>query len=65
MRLMLDFCAAERLRCLDLTPTFRQRAAQGEQLYFRLDGHWNAAGHALAADLIYEYLAAQGLLPAP
>jgi hypothetical protein len=65
MRLMLDFCTAERLRCLDLTPAFRQRAAQGEQLYFRLDGHWNAAGHALAADIIYEYLAAQGLLPAP
>lgn len=63
-RLMLDFCAAERLRCLDLTPAFRQHAAQGEQLYFRIDGHWNAAGHALAANLIYDYLAAQGLLPA-
>ncbi|MCC7354643.1 MAG: hypothetical protein IT330_12925 [Anaerolineae bacterium] len=63
MQLMLDFCAAQGLRCLDLTPAFRQHAAAGEQLYFRNDGHWNVAGHALAANLIYDYLSSQGLLP--
>lgn len=63
LRLMLDFCAANGLRCLDLTSAFRQHAAAGEQLYFRSDGHWNVAGHALAADLIYNYLSDQGLLP--
>ena len=63
MRVMLDFCAAQNVRCLDLTPAFRQHAAAGEQLYFRSDGHWNVAGHALAANLVYDYLAVQGLLP--
>jgi hypothetical protein len=29
MQVMRDFCAAQDLRCLDLTPGFRQRAAAG------------------------------------
>jgi hypothetical protein len=37
---------------LDLTPTFRQRAARGDVLYFLQDTHWSPAGHALAARAI-------------
>lgn len=55
-------CAALGLRCLDLTPGFQARAGEGEQLYFRIDGHWNRAGHELAADLILAYLRQEGLL---
>ncbi|MBL8758493.1 MAG: hypothetical protein JNK35_08700 [Phycisphaerae bacterium] len=32
-------------------------------LYFRTDGHWHAAGHALAADLVRSWLQARGLAP--
>jgi len=32
-------------------------------LYFRTDGHWHAAGHALAADLVRFWLQAKGLAP--
>ena len=41
---------------LDLTPAFRQRAAAGEQLFFEADGHPNAAGYALIAELVRSYL---------
>jgi len=37
---------------LDLTPVFRQRAAQGEVLYFLQDSHWSPLGHAAAAAAI-------------
>jgi lysophospholipase L1-like esterase len=47
---------------LDLLPGF-QAAAQSQALYYAQDHHFNAAGHALAADLIATYLAGQGLLP--
>lgn len=42
---------------LDLTPHLRD-AADGEpyRLYHRLDGHWTAAGHAVAAEAIAEHL---------
>lgn len=60
---MLEFCEANDLVCVDLLPDFRERAADGEQLYFRTDGHWNEAGHALAADLIFTALDEQDLLP--
>ncbi|MBI3780350.1 MAG: hypothetical protein HY278_04725 [candidate division NC10 bacterium] len=61
-RAVLRLCEAARLRCLDLRPRFQERALAGEQLYFRIDGHWNAAGHRLAARTIYDYLLSQRLL---
>jgi lysophospholipase L1-like esterase len=41
---------------LNLTPLFRERAAVGETLFFEVDGHPNAAGYALIADAILDYL---------
>jgi len=61
-RHLLHLCEASRLRCLDLAPRFQEQALAGEQPYFRIDGHWNAAGHRLAARTIYEYLVSQRLL---
>lgn len=43
--------ALEGVPFLDLTPAFRQHG-KSAQLYFERDGHWNAAGHRLAAQLI-------------
>lgn len=58
-----EFCRAEKLPCLDLTATFRADVGQGPQRYFPLDIHWNAAGHALAAEAVYDFLQTEGLLP--
>lgn len=40
---------------LDLTPAFREQAAQGNLLYYAMDSHWNAAGHDFAARLLAAY----------
>jgi len=44
--------AAAGLPCYDLTPGFAARIARGDELYLQGDGHWNAAGHRLAAQLL-------------
>ena len=45
------------LEYIDLLPVFREAVKNGaEQLYFREDGHWNPAGHALAAAELYRYI---------
>jgi len=41
---------------LDLTPIFRQRAEAGEKLFFEVDGHPNARGYALIAELVLSHL---------
>jgi hypothetical protein len=41
---------------LDLTPAFRKRAAQGQQLFFEVDGHPNTAGHELIAREALDFL---------
>lgn len=48
-----SIAADEAVAFLDLTPAFRDRS-ESEQLYFDLDGHWNKAGHAYAAELILQ-----------
>lgn len=63
IRTLLTFCQVQKLRCLDLTPAFTERAKAGEELYFRQDAHWNPAGHRLAAQLISDYLNQQNLQP--
>ena len=41
---------------VDLTPPLEEAARAGQRLYFTHDGHWNAAGHALVAQVLAEYL---------
>jgi hypothetical protein len=60
-RQVIRLCHTYRISCLDLAPRFQERAL-GELLYFRIDGHWNAAGHRLAARTIYDYLVNNHLL---
>jgi GDSL-like Lipase/Acylhydrolase family len=45
-----------RIDYLELTPAFRRRAEAGEKLFFEVDGHPNARGYALIADLVLSHL---------
>lgn len=56
------------LPLVNLEPIFRAYSAKHHTLLHgcaenRGDGHWNETGHALAAASIYDFLAAQRLLP--
>ena len=55
-RRVAEFCAAQGIACLDLGPAFVAAAEAGARLYFDGDLHWNAAGHALAAQQIAQWL---------
>lgn len=52
------FLEQEGVAVLDLLPVFRQAAESS--LYFRVDNHWTAAGHALAAREILRDMTARG-----
>ena len=41
---------------LDLTPDFQARAREGERLFFEVDGHPNAAGYRLIAEVVLDHL---------
>jgi lysophospholipase L1-like esterase len=44
------------LSYLDLGPYFQQRAAAGETLFWEFDGHPNAQGYALIAEVLAAHL---------
>ena len=60
-QILLDFCRAQHLSCVDLTPAIREAAARGAPLYAPNDTHWNIAGNAAAAEAEAQFL--QGILP--
>lgn len=52
--ILMDFCAAENLRCIDLLPLFLDHA--DEQLYWVFDTHLTPRGHDLIGQTIAEAL---------
>ena len=56
------FSDAHGIQFLSLLPGLRDEAMQGHMLYFPGDGHWNVAGHDLAAHLIADRIAQDHLL---
>jgi len=60
--LIVDFCRTHNIDCLDMLGPFQEQG-KTRQLYSLRDSHWNEAGNRLAADLIFEYLEKNQLLP--
>ncbi|MEZ4770741.1 MAG: hypothetical protein R2844_20270 [Caldilineales bacterium] len=50
-RFLLDYCARQQIRCIDLLPAFRAHGAQGG-LYLPRDTHYSPAGNSVAAEQI-------------
>lgn len=52
---------------LDLLPAFTAAAnpSNSAPLYFRRDGHWTEAGHALAAEAVFDFVKAKKLVDLP
>lgn len=61
-RVLMEYCAARRVTCLDLLPSFRAHAHTGD-LYLPRDTHYNEAGRRLAAGTIRDFLAALAIGP--
>jgi hypothetical protein len=59
-RLLRAFCDEEGIDCVDVLPRLREGEAR-EPLYFRVDSHLNAAGHALVAQALAEHLLDSGI----
>lgn len=55
---MAAFLDREGFAWLDLRPEVARRIAAGDRLYYPIDGHWTAAGHALAGARLAQRLAA-------
>ena len=60
--LIVNFCRTHNIHCLDMLGQFQEQG-KTRQLYSIRDSHWNAAGNRLAADLIFDYLEKNQLLP--
>ena len=61
-RMLGQIAGRQGIPYLDLCPDF-VGAAAGATLFYR-DSHWTAAGHALAARVLAQFVAQRGLLPA-
>lgn len=58
------WCAQHGVPCVALAPPFRDAAARGgAPLHYHHDGHWTAAGHRLAANVLKDFLEQHDLVP--
>lgn len=61
-RLLAKFLEEEDIPFLPLLPHFVEEA-ENVQFYHGADGHWNKPGHGLAAEVIYDWLVEEKLIP--
>ncbi|MCL4216424.1 MAG: hypothetical protein KJ052_05390, partial [Candidatus Hydrogenedentes bacterium] len=64
-RKLVEIGARHGFPVLDLAPVFKAADTDSAMSYYhtRSDKHWNAAGHALAADALIAFLDERRLLP--
>lgn len=62
-RATLDRAARDGYEAIDLDPLFFPRSDQGTRFEHPRDGHWTAAGHAVAAEAVLRSKMLQGLAP--
>jgi lysophospholipase L1-like esterase len=60
-RMITDVCQHAHIPLVDLVPRFHDETIRGTQLTFAHDGHWNSAGHRLAAEIILDSPIFEGL----
>lgn len=60
-KLVIRFANQNNLSVLDMLPYFRQKNVNNT-FYYNIDGHWNAKGHQLAADVLHNYLISRGIV---
>lgn len=63
-RRTLAWCADAGVSCMALSEAFLERSGRPPRLHFEHDGHWTPAGHALAANIVANFLRATGWPPA-
>lgn len=56
-----QFCRDQGIVCCDTTPALQEHARQGDQVYLRVSGHWNALGGQVGAEAVNECLMKAGL----
>lgn len=61
-RILAEFLNDARVPFLPLLPAFRKAAGKG-QLYYSEDNHWNREGHRIAAQVVYEWIVKERLVP--
>jgi lysophospholipase L1-like esterase len=52
---LVEYVTQQGIRFIDLVPAFWNQERRGIQDYHPRDGHWNASGHRLAAEVMYEF----------
>lgn len=61
---LAEITTRDNITSLDLLSALRRADSRSkDRLYFRQNAHWTAAGHAVAADELYTFVRANGLLP--
>jgi len=61
-RRLARLAEARGMPVLDLQPALRAAAAEGTRLYYAVDTHWTAEGHAVAARELARYLSERRML---
>lgn len=61
-RIISSFLESEGINYIDLTGFIKERISGGRNLYFILDGHWNAEGASTAGNAIASHILKSGLL---
>lgn len=63
-KILTNFSAENNITYLQLLPPFREHVNRtNEKVHGHYDGHWNANGHKLAAELIHDKLIEEQLIP--